>query len=488
MISSVADFRGGPPGLAVAALIDWFMPPAFRADPELRRRARLFVVAHFCGTPIGLLLAAYIGAVDAATGGRMWLLTGGMAAFLLYPLALRLTGWFDLLALASIEHLTLVILFGVYHYGGAASPFLPWLVPIPIVAVLHFGPRLGARAIVLGALAAQLFGFFLVAALGPSFPTHIPRSSLTIAGIFSVLGAVAYVAIMALYYTRAIAEQQAELRHEVLSHRETAMKLRDARDEAERANFAKSQFLANMSHELRTPLNAIIGFSEIIGSELLGPVGTAKYASYSKDIARSGMHLLKMIGDILDLARIETGSFVLGESDFELVALIDMTARQLQPFAELRGVTVTASAPVGPVHMRGDEPRVKQIVINLMSNAVKFTSRGGTIRTTVMQDAQRRIIVKVTDTGIGIAPADIHRVMLPFEQGGRTMERGAGGTGLGLPLARELAVRHGGALVLESKLGKGTTATVTFPPERAMAPPQLEAPHPSSRQYPLKSA
>jgi len=489
MISSAAHARGRPSiASALAAFVDWLMPLAIRVDPHRRRRARLFVVGHLFGTPIGLLLAAYIHAVDAAASGRMWLLTGGMAAFLLYPLALRLTGWFNLLALASMEHLTLVILFGAYHYGGAASPFLPWIVPIPIIAVLHYGPRVAPRAMVLGALAMQLFGFFLIGALGPGFPRHIPGSSLTTAGIFSVLGAVAFVTMIALYYTGTITEQQAELRDEVLSHRETAEKLRDARDEAERANFAKSQFLANMSHELRTPLNAIIGFSEIIGSELLGPVGTAKYASYSKDIARSGLHLLKMVGDILDLAQIETGSFVLGENDFELVALVDMTARQLQPFAELRGVAVAVNAPLGPVHMRGDEPRVKQIVINLMSNAVKFTGRGGSARTTVTQDAQRGIIFKVTDTGIGIAPVDIHRMMLPFEQAGRTMQRGAGGTGLGLPLARELVMRHGGTLALESAPGKGTTVTVTFPPERAITPPRLEESRPEPCQYPLKSA
>ena len=466
-------------------IIDWFVPPVLRADSDLRRRARLFVIGHLFGTPVGGVLVGYIRAADASAGTRMWVLAGGVAGFLLYPLALRLTGWFDVLALLSMEHLTLIILFGAYHYGGAASPFLPWLVPIPIIAVLHFGPRLAPRALVLVALAAQLFGFFLLDVLGPGFPTHIGGSHLAAAGIFSVLGAITYVAIMALYYSETIVEQQAELRLEVLSHRKTAKELRDARDEAEQASLAKSQFLANMSHELRTPLNAIIGFSEIIGSEMLGPVGTAQYAAYSKDIARSGMHLLKMIGDILDLARIETGSFTLGENEFELVALVETTARQLQPLTELRGVTATVSAPLRPIHMLGDEPRVKQILINLMSNAVKFTESGGSVRTTVTQDAQRRIIVKVTDSGIGIPPADMPRIMLPFEQGRQTTERAAGGTGLGLPLARELALRHGGTLALESELGRGTTATVTFPAERALARPRREEP---IRQYPPKSA
>jgi signal transduction histidine kinase len=466
-------------------IVDWFVPPALRADADLRRRARLFVIGHLFGTPVGGILVAYIQAADPTAGARMWLLASGVAAFLLYPLALRLTGWFDVLALLSMEHLTLVILFGAYHYGGATSPFLPWLVPIPIIVVLHFGPRLAPRALVLAALAAQLFAFFLLDVLGAGFPTHIASSRLAAAGIFSVLGAITYVAIMALYYSETIVEQQAELRHEVLSHRKTATELRDARDEAEQASLAKSKFLANMSHELRTPLNAIIGFSEIIGSEMLGPVGTAQYAAYSKDIARSGMHLLKMIGDILDLARIETGSFTLAENEFDLVTLVEMTARQLQPLAELRGITAAVSAPVRPIHLRGDEPRVKQIVINLMSNAVKFTERGGSVRTAITQDAQRRIIVKVTDTGVGIPPADMHRIMLPFEQGQHTTERATGGTGLGLPLARELAVRHGGTLTLESELGRGTTAIVTFPAERAIARPRQEEP---VRQYPPKSA
>jgi len=176
-------------------IIDWFVPPALRADPDLRRRARLFVIGHLFGTPVGGVLVAYIRAADPTAGARMWLLAGGVAAFLLYPLALRLTGWFDLLALVSMEHLTLVILFGAYHYGGATSPFLPWLVPIPIIAVLHFGPRLAPRGLALAALAAQLFAFFLLDALGAGFPTHIASSRLAAAGIFSVLGAIVSVPV-----------------------------------------------------------------------------------------------------------------------------------------------------------------------------------------------------------------------------------------------------------------------------------------------------
>src|SRR6185312_961405 len=217
------------------------------------------------------------------------------------------------------------------------------------IAVLHFGPRLAPRTLVLAALAAQLLAFFLLDVLGPGFPTHLTGSRLAVVGIFSVVAAISKIEVMALYYSQTVVEQQAELRHEVLSHRKTAKELRDARDEAEQASLAKSQFLANMSHELRTPLNAIIGFSEIIGGEMLGPVGTAQYAAYSKDIARSGMHLLKMIGDILDLARIETGSFTLADNEFDLVALVEMTARQLQPLAELRGIMTTVSAPRRPI-------------------------------------------------------------------------------------------------------------------------------------------
>jgi signal transduction histidine kinase len=238
-----------------------------------------------------------------------------------------------------------------------------------------------------------------------------------------------------------------------------------------------------MSHELRTPLNAIIGFSEIIGSELLGPIGTQKYAGYGRDIAQCGEYLLKVIGEILDLARIDSGNFVLIENDFDLSALVDMTARQMRPLAEKRGVGIQLSGPQG-IQLSGDEPRIKQVLMNLLANAVKASSADSRIEVTLAQDATQRVTIIIADKGVGIQPSDMPRVMLPFEQAPRaTIRSGSGGAGLGLPLARELMMQHGGALMLESVPGRGTTATVTFPPERLRSAAKLERP-----QYPMSAA
>jgi signal transduction histidine kinase len=466
------------------SFLDRFVPDLLQADPDLHRRARLFVASRLFGAPVGGILVAYMYLLDPTGGARLWLLAAATGSFLLYPVLLRWTGRFDFLALLSMEQLTLVVLFGSYHYGGPTSPFIPWLVPIPVVILLHFGPRRVPRTVVLGALLLQLLAFSLVGALGPGFPRHVPAGSLGGAGIFSIFCVILYVALVSRYYGQTVLAQRRELEREVLLHRETAARLREAKDEAERANRAKAQFLANMSHELRTPLNAIIGFSEIIGDEMLGPVGTSKYAAYSRDIARSGRHLLKIIGDILDLSRIETGTFVLEESQFDLVALVKTIARQLEPLANGHGVTLKVTAPSDPVTMRGDELRMNQVLTNLLSNAVKFTGRGGSVEACVTHDDQRGIAITVRDSGVGIPRADIQRVMLPFEQGGHAMVSGTGGTGLGLPLARELVMKHGGTLTLESEPGRGTTATVIFPPERAAAPKRREA----VRQYPARSA
>jgi signal transduction histidine kinase len=240
----------------------------------------------------------------------------------------------------------------------------------------------------------------------------------------------------------------------------------DAMLEAQAANRAKSEFLANMSHELRTPLNAIMGFSQIIAEETLGPIGTEKYAEYSRDINGSAQHLLAIINDILDLARIEAGKTELIEEPLDPQMLINACIRVVSERAKVARVTVDFDAENANFLFLGDERKMKQIVINLLSNAVKFTPSGGRIdvRWRIVDD--RYCELMVSDTGIGIAPDDLTRVLQPFAQAESGLNRRYEGTGLGLPLTRGLVELHGGSFRLESELGQGTMAVIEFPLSR----------------------
>jgi signal transduction histidine kinase len=240
-----------------------------------------------------------------------------------------------------------------------------------------------------------------------------------------------------------------------------------------------------MSHELRTPLNAIMGFSQVIAEETLGPVGTDKYIEYSRDINGSAEHLLAIINDILDLARIEAGKSELNEESLDPQMLINSCIRVVSERAKIAGVTVNFDPARTNFLFRGDERKMKQIIINLLSNAVKFTLSGG------MVDVQWQIIedrcckLTVCDTGIGIAPADLTRVLLPFAQAESGLNRRYEGTGLGLPLTRGLVELHGGVFRLESALGRGTKAIIELPLTRVHTvggqPPVAAVPTASSR-------
>jgi len=292
-------------------VIDWFVPAVLRQPPDVNQRARLFVISHFSGVPPGLFVVAYLRRIDPTAGARLWTIGLGIIAFVVDPLLLRASGWFDLLTFLSLEQFTLIVLCGAYHYGGIGSPFLPWLVAVPVLVLYHIGPRAVLRGIVFLVLGLHLVGFCAVVAAEGGFPEHVPPADVTGVDLVSLFCAAVFVAMTSLYHTELITAQRGQLEREVRVRRATEIKLLEAKEEAERANRAKSEFLAKMSHELRTPLNAIIGFSQIIASELLGPVGTARYAGYGTDIERSGHHLLQIISEILDLAKIETGEFVL---------------------------------------------------------------------------------------------------------------------------------------------------------------------------------
>ncbi|MCF8480568.1 MAG: PAS domain S-box protein [Rhodospirillum sp.] len=239
--------------------------------------------------------------------------------------------------------------------------------------------------------------------------------------------------------------------------------LRRARDQAEAASEAKSYFLHNMSHELRTPLNAIIGFGEVIGQGLPNLPLDARYRDYAQDIVQSGRHLLDIINDILDIARVETGAFTLDVETLDLPTLVEESLILIRDRAKTKGLTLEVPPPfLGPSRVHGDRRAIKQILINLLTNAVKFTDTGGLI-TVSMDSGPDGLSLHVIDTGFGIAPMDLERVFEPFVQAERRESLNLEGTGLGLPLCRRLAEMHGGTLRLESVLNRGSRFTLFLP-------------------------
>ena len=265
-------------------------------------------------------------------------------------------------------------------------------------------------------------------------------------------------------------EGAAKLAALTIERRRADQRLSEALRAAEIANHSKSQFLANMSHELRTPLNAIIGFSEMIREEMFGPVGAPEYSEYIGDIHSSGRHLLALINDILDISKIEAGQFELDETWIDLATSAAWSTDLVRHRAHENHVTLKVEIDDALERAFVDERAIKQILLNLLSNATKFTPAGGTVTLSMHPDpASGDLRIAVCDTGIGIEPHLISKVMEPFGQAEGPMARSFGGTGLGLPITKSLTELHGGTLALDSTPGEGTCVTITLPEWRLRA-------------------
>ncbi|MEW9808291.1 sensor histidine kinase [Mesorhizobium sp. ZMM04-5] len=333
--------------------------------------------------------------------------------------------------------------------GALAVTFVP-----PVAAYILFAQHLWTplEALVAGLLAASLPFFGYVAG-------HMNRAALTLLSFRS--------------------EKDA-----LIAELDTAKSMSDeARRRAEEANLAKSRFLASMSHELRTPLNAILGFSEVMGDEVLGPIENKTYRDYARDIHTSGQHLLELINEILDLSRIEAGRYQLNEEPVVVTEIVEDCCHLMELKARNKDIRIEHRFEPDLPRLMADERAVRQIALNLLSNAVKFATPGTDVLVRVGWTAGGGQYISVKDAGPGIPEDEIPVVLSAFGQGSIAIKSAEQGTGLGLPIVQGLVALHGGEFELHSRLREGTEAIVIFPPSRVMeALPALPAPKIAARR------
>jgi signal transduction histidine kinase len=388
--------------------------------------------------------------------------------FWLCAIALRAGVPLVVLGCFSVQHFAFLILLASYNYGGASSPFFTWIGVVPLVSAFYL-ERVRLQRWLLAGIAAQILAFYALYLFGHQFPDHVPTAMLGGVGIISGLFTCVFVAMMSAYYLGILTDQQRQLEREVEIRRATEAKLRRAKDDAERADRAKSTFLANTSHELRTPLNAILGFAEVIRRQTFGPIDNPRYLDYLKDIHDSGSHLLRIINDILDLSKIEAGKATLDkEEQVDLTETLLAAVRMVQPQAEAARIPLSLEIARGLPPLLGSARMLQQVFINLLSNATKFTPPGGAIAVRCVAVQDDRVAIAITDTGIGMRAEDIDVALTAFGQVENALSRKYDGTGLGLPLAKAIVELHRGVLEIMSEPGRGTTITVRLPLRRAL--------------------
>ncbi|MEP6831027.1 MAG: ATP-binding protein [Rhizomicrobium sp.] len=296
---------------------------------------------------------------------------------------------------------------------------------------------------------------------------YFDGAKLTLLAFANIIIETLAVAVPLILYSRQVITQLEKSRTQLTT---MSRRLAFAVDEAELANRAKSSFLANMSHELRTPLNAILGFSEVMKDQHLGPVHNARYLSYANDIHSSGRHLLAIINDVLDLAKIEAGKMTLDNAGvFAIAPVLTSALAMLKGLDEKYGVTIHNEIAEDGMQLMAVERMIRQVIINLVGNAIKFTPPGGTVHVSGKLTGNGGYEIAVRDTGVGMSEKEMLQAMMPFGQNENRFTGKHDGTGLGLPLAKAMLELHDGTLTMSSVPEVGTTVTMSFPSPRVVA-------------------
>ncbi len=438
-------------------LIDWFIPAAAKLERSELGLAQNFVFTHLFGPALSQSISIFLYLSDPHPGFACWTIIVGIWLFWALPFVYKFTGNLQLSALISVELLAFASLFGAYFYGGVSSPFLPWLLVSLLLGFFYFSER---PILVVGLFTFNITGF-VVAYLAYGFPDLLSHEQLSMVGWISILSATIYMSWMAIYYANMIS-MRSDLEREAERHRETAVRLREAKDMADEANRAKSIFLAKMSHELRTPLNAVIGFSEILLDDVELDGKNSRKKTDLERINSAGKHLLSLVTDVLDLSKIESNHVELKIEKFDLGEMVREVVATVGPMmAENRNkLVVKCPSDLGVVST--DQTKLRQAALNLLSNAAKFT-RDGTVTLAVQRRTRQAgdwIEIQVQDTGIGIAESDIGRLFQNFGQANRSTSSKYGGTGLGLALSQKLCALMGGGISVKSEVGQGSSFTI----------------------------
>lgn len=448
--------------------INWFIPAGVKADAELYQRARMFMISHALGPIIALPLPAMMYLMGFPLDYRLIVFSLAILAFWAYPFALRQFGHYRALAFVSVQNLIFTIMWACYCYGGVHSPFIPWLVTVPLLAFFYYNWPVKLRFALIGLVALYLGVFYGLYKSGYAFPP-VNLIDLQVIGLISTVAAATYVAMMAFYYARVLASQ-ADLEAEINEHLATSNELRRAAEEAVRAGAAKSEFVAKMSHELRTPLNAVIGYSQIL-LEDARMEGDASSVTDLEHIQKAGTTLLRLVNDVLDLSKADAGKMEVYPEMVDLGLAIGNTLdqRRLEVEAQNNRLSLVVGNDLGTGLI--DWRLVDRVLGQLLDNAARFT-RDGKVQVLISRTPAANadwLVIEVNDNGRGIEASRLPNLFKVFDSMEDVSDSKYGGTGLGLPLSHKLCALLGGVIRVNSALGVGTSFRVELPLQSASA-------------------
>jgi signal transduction histidine kinase len=453
--------------MPIYRFIDWFIPANIRETESDRLMARTFVLLHLLGPIMGHSVTYFLAKTSAGGTWQFWTTEAIVVCFLAIPLLLRVGKSLRLAAMVSVQLLVGLSLFGSFFFGGISSPLLPWFL---IAMVLGFFYLADTITLTLVGVALQLFCFFGARLFIGEFPTLLAPESLGLVNTFSILAALTYMTMLTLYY-ETVMRLRFSVEQETIDQRSRLELLRVAMVAARQASKRKSIFLAKMSHELRTPLNAVIGYAEILRENFVEQPNSARKMQDLDRIHAAGRHLLALVNEVIDLSSIESKRVALTLEPVVVKSLTDEVIATASPLISKRDNRMLVNMPEDPGILELDALKVRQSLLNLLSNAAKFTNKGTIVLTVLLRPDSNgeRLILEVTDNGIGIAPENLRRIFDDFSQAEDDTATKFGGAGLGLALTKRLCQMMGGTIAVRSERGVGTSFTIEIPVARPCA-------------------